>query len=63
MDVTPPPNVRRFVEVGVSVVGDGDAPEGDEREGSVRASQDFRVRSSPPVGFIARVRIVHEWTV
>ena len=48
MAVTPAEKVRRFVDVGIG--GDGSA--GDKEEGRVRTSQDFRVRSSPPVGFV-----------
>jgi len=47
MAVTPAEKVRRFVDVGIG--GDGSA--GDKEEGRVRTSQDFRDRSSPPVGF------------
>jgi hypothetical protein len=45
--VTPPENVRRLVDVGV-----GGELVGEKGEGRVRASQDFRVRSSPPASFV-----------
>ena len=51
MEVTPPENVRRFVDVGAG----GDRPDGyKEEEGRVRTSHVFRVRSSPPVDFVHR---------
>ena len=61
MEVTPPEKVRRLVDVGVGVGGDGS--DRATREGRVRMSHDFRVRSSPPVNFVYRVRVVHWWRI
>jgi hypothetical protein len=49
MEVTPPEKLRQFLDIGA---GGESELEGERGEGRVRMSQDFRVRSSPPVGFI-----------
>ena len=48
MEVTPPEKLRQFLDIGAA----GESESVERWEERVRTSQDFRVRSSPPVGFI-----------